>query len=228
MSKVVVFGTGRGADVAHRYLSADSEHEVVAFAVDEKYLDTSEFKGLPVVAFEGVEDVYPPDDFNMYALLGYQDLNGLRKERFQMGKEKGYSFVSYISSDFFRIEDIEAGENCFILDNQSINLDVKIGNNVVMWSSNHIGDLTVVEDNVWISSHCTIAANVVVGDSSFIGIGATVSNQVSMGARGFVGANALVTDDAAEGSVFVAGESGPVKGTDSKTFVKIMEMTGKL
>ncbi len=32
MAKVVIFGCGKGADTAFRYLSLDSEHEICAFA----------------------------------------------------------------------------------------------------------------------------------------------------------------------------------------------------
>jgi hypothetical protein len=35
VSKLVLFGTGRGADVAYRFLAADSDHEIMAFTVDE-------------------------------------------------------------------------------------------------------------------------------------------------------------------------------------------------
>ena len=63
MSKIVLFGTGRGADVAYRFLSADTDHEIVAFAVDDAHRQTDTLRGLPVVAFEEVETLYPPRRF---------------------------------------------------------------------------------------------------------------------------------------------------------------------
>ena len=76
-----------------------------------------------------------------------------------------------------RGRDLDVGENCFILDNQSISLDVKIGNNVVMWSSNHIGDLSTIGDHSWLASHVTVAAEVTVQPYCFLGIGATIGNK---------------------------------------------------
>ena len=52
MSKVVIFGAGKIADEAYFYLTNDSEHEIVAFTVDESHLAKKEMFGAPVVPFE--------------------------------------------------------------------------------------------------------------------------------------------------------------------------------
>lgn len=227
MSKVVLFGTGRGADVAYRFLTRDSEHEICGFVLDRQFRDRDRFHGLPVVAFEDVQQHFPPTEFKMFILLGYQRMNAFRASKYLEAKQKGYSFISYANSSFYRAEELIMGENCFILDNQSISLDVKIGNNVVMWSSNHIGDLSVIEDHVWLASHVTIAAEVVVRPYCFLGIGATVGNKVVLAERTFVGANALVVSDTAENSVCVTGEAERVD-VDSATFLRVMMAKGKL
>jgi sugar O-acyltransferase (sialic acid O-acetyltransferase NeuD family) len=227
MSKVVVFGIGRGAEVAYRFLTRDSDHEVCGFVVDRQYIKQETFHDLPVIAFEDVERRFAPDEYKMLVLLGYQRMNRLRAEKYVAAKKKGYSFISYANSHFYRAEELDIGENCFILDNQSISLDVKIGNNVVMWSSNHIGDMTTIGDHAWLSSHATIAAEVVVQPYCFIGIGATVGNKVTLGQGTFIGANALVVSDTAEKSVCVAGESEPVD-VDSGGFMRVMMANGKL
>jgi acetyltransferase-like isoleucine patch superfamily enzyme len=226
LSKVVLFGAGRGAEVAHRFLAGDSEHEVVAFTVDSVNLRQKEYRGLPLVAFEEVQRFYPPDGFTMLILLGYQQMNGLRAQKYTEARGKGYVLESYVASDIFRVGPIAVGENCFILDNQSISLDVKIGNNVVMWSSNHIGDLSVIDDHAWVSSHVTIAANVRVGERAFLGIGATIGNGVTIGSNSFVGAHLLVASDTAPRSVTIEGQSAA--GVDSATFMRMMMVKKKL
>jgi acetyltransferase-like isoleucine patch superfamily enzyme len=132
-----------------------------------------------------------------------------------------------VNSHFYRAEDLNVGENCFILDNQSISLDVKIGNNVVMWSSNHMGDFSVIDDHVWLASHVTVAAEVTVRPYCFLGIGATIGNKVTLAKSTFVGADALVTSDSAEGDVCLAKESEKA-GMDSTSFLRIMMAKGKL
>jgi sugar O-acyltransferase (sialic acid O-acetyltransferase NeuD family) len=227
MSKVILFGTGRGADVAFRFLKRDSDHEVCGFSTDRKYITTDSYHDLPVVAFEDVEQRFPPDQYKMLVLLGYQKMNGLRSEKYLAAKAKGYSFISYVNSQFYRAEDLNVGENCFILDNQSISLDVRIGNNVVMWSSNHIGDLSTIGDHSWLASHVTVAAEVEVQPYCFLGIGATIGNKIKLGRRTFVGANALVASDTAESSVQVSPMAEGMD-LDSGAFMRIMMAKGKL
>jgi sugar O-acyltransferase (sialic acid O-acetyltransferase NeuD family) len=227
MSKVVLFGIGRGADVAFRFLKRDSDHEICGFSTDSKYLERDTFHDLPVVAFENIEHRFPPDQYKFLILLGYQNMNGLRAEKYLAAKAKGYSFISYVNSQFYRAEDLDVGENCFILDNQSISLDVTIGNNVVMWSSNHIGDLSSIGDHTWLASHVTVAAEVNVQPCCFLGIGATVGNKLMLGQRTFVGANALVASNTEQDSVHVSPASEAVD-LDSRAFMRVMMARGKL
>ena len=227
MSKIVLFGCGRGADVAYRFMSNDTKHEICGFTVDQKYIAADTFRGLPLVPFENVEETYPPDDYRMLILLGYQEMNQLRANKYAEAKKKGYALESYVASNIFRVEPLDVGENCFILDNQSISLDVKIGNNVIMWSSNHIGDMTHIGDHTWVSSQVTVAANVEIGERAFLGIGATVSNAVKVAPDTFVGADRLISTDTDNAGVYVH-DGNQRLDTDSKTFMRIMMARKKL
>lgn len=203
MSRVVLFGTGGGADTAARYLTKDTSHEIVGYTVDADRRDCDTFRGLPVVDFETVQDRFPPDQFKMFILLSFDEMNGLRTRKFEQAKAKGYSFISYVASNIFRLEDIQVGENCLILENQTINLDVKIGNNVVMWSGNHIGDRSIIGDHVWISSQVAIGGDVKVGNRCFIGMHATIGHSVTIADKNFIGAGTLITKSTKPGNVFV-------------------------
>ncbi len=226
MSRIVLFGTGRGADVAYRMLKGDTNHEIVGFTVDGARLDRSEFRGLPVVAYEDVEKHFPPEDYRMLILLGYQGMNGVRERKFREAKAKGYTLESYVASNIFRVEPLNIGENCFIFDNQSISLDVKIGNNVVMWSSNHIGDLTEISDHAWISSHVTVAASARILERAFLGIGCTVSNGVKIGQGSLIGAHVMVSTDTEPDSVHVWGQDK--LDIPAGAFMRMMMAKGKL
>lgn len=227
MSEVVLFGRGRGADVAYRYLTRDSSHEVCGFTVDAEYLDSKTFHGLPVVPFEEVDEHFPPNRYQMLVLLGYQHMNRFRADKYLEAKRRGFSFVSYVNSSIFAIEQPRVGENCFILDNQSINLDVEIGDNVVMWSSNHIGDETIIGDHVWISSNVTVAAKAVIEDYAFVGIGAAIGNRVVVAESSYIGANALITSNTTKGGVY-AVDGTKLVADDAGRFMRVMEATGRL
>jgi sugar O-acyltransferase (sialic acid O-acetyltransferase NeuD family) len=221
MSKVILFGTGGGADTAYRLLTKDSPHEIVGYTVDADRRECDTFNGLPVVDFETVQEHFPPDQYKMFILLSFDGMNALRINKFEQAKAKGYTFVSYVASNIFRIEDIQVGENCLILENQTINLDAKIGDNVVMWSGNHLGDRSIIGDHVWISSQVAIGGDVQIGKGCFIGMHATIAHGISVAEKNFIGANTLITKKTKPGSVFVQTSNKPLP-INSEEFAKII------
>src|SRR5262245_31674933 len=115
MAKVIIFGCGRGADTAFRYIAKDSPHQICGFTVESDYLQRQSFHSLPVVAYESIVERFPPAEFAMFIPLGFQGMNTLRANKYLDAKRKGYRFISYINSQNYSLEGISAGENCFIL-----------------------------------------------------------------------------------------------------------------
>jgi sugar O-acyltransferase (sialic acid O-acetyltransferase NeuD family) len=224
MSRVILFGCGRGADTAYRYLSRDGAHHVCGFTVDEALRRCDRFHDLPVVSYESVTAHFPPADFEMLVPLGFQQMNWLRAEKYLDAKRKGYRFISYVNQRHYSLEGVQFGENCFILDGQSFNLDVSVGDNVTMWSGNHVGDRTTIGNHVWISSHVTLSGDVAVGDYCFLGINSCVSNNVRLAPRTFVGANVLITQDTVDGGVYVAATSQRIQMTSDR-FLSMLKIT---
>ncbi|MFQ5427963.1 MAG: acetyltransferase [Thermodesulfobacteriota bacterium] len=222
MSKVIIFGIGRGAEVAYKYITRDSPHEVCAFTVDEKYLTANEFQGLPVVAFENIESAFSKTEYKMFIPLGFESMNRVRYLKYCEAKKKGYGFISYVHSSLNIIDPPNVGENCFILENQSINLDVTIGNNVVIWSGNQIGDSSVIMDNTWISSHVCIAGDVRIKPFCVIGINASISNNITIEEECYIGANAIIAKDTVPKGVYIV-ENTKKAALPSDKFMAIMK-----
>jgi len=220
MARVVIFGTGRGATVAYKYLTKDSQHEVCAFTVESEFLEKSEFNNLPVTDFHSIQSTYPPDQFQLFVPLGSQELNKLRYRKFRACKDKGYKLASYVSSTIPFANDLEIGENCFILENNTINFDVKIGDNVTIWSGNQIGDCSIVSDHCWITSHVCMAGQVTIMPFCFIGINASISNGVTVAESNFIGANALITKSTAPQEVYLVSQT-PKAAFASDKFVSM-------
>lgn len=223
MSRIVIFGIGRGANVATRYLRDDSSHEIVAYTVDDAYLDGKEFMGRPVIPFSRIEKEIPPDESQMFVVLGFQEMNALRAEKFAAARGKGYTLASYINSRAVFCEPPKIGQNCFILEGNVFNYDVTIGNNVIMWSSNHVGDLSVIQDHVFISSHVVLSGEVTVGTSSFLGVNATISNYVHVGERCYIGANTLIAQDTPPDSVYMTKGTPKLENIDSLRFLQVIK-----
>lgn len=204
MKPIIVFGTGEMAQIAHFYLTHDSNYEVVAFSVDIAYLSTTEFCQLPVVPFEDVKTLYPPENFDMLVCIGYTQVNKARAKKFKEAKAKGYKLISYVSSKATIWPDLSIGENCFILEDSTIQAFVKIGNNVTLWSGSHIGHHSEIGDNCFITPHVVIAGGVKVGDNCFIGINATIRDHVSIAKNCVIAAGALIVKDTKESGVYLS------------------------
>ena len=206
MSDVVVFGVGQWAELAHFYFTHDSPHRVVAFTLDEEYLVEPEFKGLPVVAFETVEEAFDPADFAMFLPISFKRMSHVRADRAVAAKAKGYELVSYVSSKATTFPDFACGENCFILEDNTIQPFVKIGWDVVMWSGNHIGHHTVIEDHVMITSQVVISGDCRIEPHCFFGVNATVRDETLIARETIVGAGVAIMSDTEPFSVYkVAG-----------------------
>src|SRR5215471_8642019 len=120
MAKLIIFGAGDIARLAHYYFTRDSEHDVIAFTVDEKYRQADSFLDLPLVSFQAVASCYPPDSYQMFVALSYARMNKLREQKYHEAKQQGYQLVSYVSSRCSFLTDDPIGDNCFILEDNTI------------------------------------------------------------------------------------------------------------
>lgn len=193
--RIVIFGSGQIAELADFYFTNDSGYEVAAFAVDQDFLTQGEFRGRPVVPFEQVEAEFPPQEFGFFVAIGYTKLNQLRPEKVAAARAKGYRLVSYLSSRATVFEGFELQENCFILEDNTIQPFARVGSNVTLWSGNHIGHHSTIEDDVFIASHVVVSGGVRIGQGSFVGVNATFRDHVTIGKKCVIGVGALVLED---------------------------------
>lgn len=191
---VVIFGVRDLAELAHFYLSHDSNHQVVAFAVNKQFKDRDNFHGLPVVDFETVEQYFPPMACAFFAPMTATDINQNRERVYNEIKGKGYKLISYVSSKA-TVFDNPIGDNCFILEDNTIQPFTTIGNNVVMWSGNHIGHHGSVGDHCFFTSHVVMSGHCRIESHCFFGVNSALRDGLAI-AQGTVlsmGAN-LLTD----------------------------------
>lgn len=203
MAKLVIFGAGDIARLASAYFQRDSEHEVVAFTVDHGFRREDELLGLPLVDFEEVSRLYPPERFDMFVAMSYAKMNQARAAKYQAARELGYHLVSYVSSRCTFLTDHPVGDNCFILEDNTIQMGVEIGSDVTLWSGNHIGHDSVIEDHCFIASHVVVSGHVRVRSYCFIGVNATLRNSITVAPRTLIGAGAVILGDTVEGGVYV-------------------------
>lgn len=203
MKKLLVFGAGDIAQLAHYYFSTDSDYEVVAFTVDREFVGDGELAGLPVVPFDEVGARFPADQYDMFIALSYSKLNQFRKEKYLAAKALGYRIASYVSSGATVLNEGRIGENCFILEDNTIQPFVSIGDNVTLWSGNHIGHHSVIRDHCFIASHVVVSGGVEIDESCFVGVNATLRDHITIGKQCVIGAGALMLSDAEPQGVYI-------------------------
>lgn len=220
MGEIVLFGTGKIAEVAHGYFQRDPQQRVVAFTCDRDYCRAPVHAGLPCVPFDEVHQHFAPDRYEMFIALGYHQLNALRAERYRQAKERGYRLASYIDAGAWVPASLEPGDNRFILDGVTVQPGAGLGNNVALWSKVVVGHHSQVGDHCWLAAGATLGGGCTVGEASFLGLQATVGHGTRVGARCLIGARTLLTKDVADERV-IADADSPVLPMDSPRFLKI-------
>ena len=210
---VIIFGCGNIAELAYYYLRDDSNYNVVAFTQNKEFITSNTYLGLPVVAFEDITAIYSPQLYYMFAPISARQLNKFREKIYIEGKQKGYRFISYISSRAVCLTK-EIGDNCFILENNVIQHRVTIGNNCVLWSGNHIGHHSTVKDNVFITSHVIISGVCTVGEYSYLGINSSIKDTSIIAPNSVIGMSSCVTKNTESYNIYIGCPAKILKKCD--------------
>ncbi len=199
---LIIFGTGDIAELALFYFERGGEYAVRAFAVDPEYIREASFNKLPVIPTSDLSKRYPPEQADMFVALGYSKVNQIRREKYNLAKDMGYTLATYVSKRATILNGGFTGDNCFVLEDNTIQPFVRIGNNVTLWSGNHIGHHSIIMDHAYLASHIVISGRVVVGEQCFIGVNATLRDNIKVGDRCVIGAGALLLADAEADGVY--------------------------
>lgn len=211
-NKVIIFGVNDFAQLAYYYLTKDSEYEVVAFCLTNDYFEENKFFcTLAIENFESIELKYPPNLYCFFAPMSPKTMNRTRAKIYEQIKLKGYSLISYVSSKA-TVFNSKIGENCFILENNTIQPFVEIGNNVILWSGNHIGHHSEIENHVTFTSHVVMSGHCLIKKYSVLGVNATIRDGITIAEATFVGMSASVTKNTEKWSMYVGV---PAKKTKS-------------
>ena len=218
--KLLIFGTGGGAELAYKKILKKDDIDVCGFVEFKKFVKKNFFLKLPVIKFENLNKNHA-QNYLMFIHKNFNNLNEDRTNIYKLLKNKNFKFYSYIDPTLEI--NFKYGENCFILGSQSICDDVKIGNNVVMWTHNHVGDRSVIKDNVWITSCVSIGGDCKIGDYSFLGMNSTIAHNTKIGKKNLIGANSLITSDTKKFDTYIVKTTkrSRIKSVD---FVKLYKL----
>jgi sugar O-acyltransferase (sialic acid O-acetyltransferase NeuD family) len=152
----------------------------------------------------------------MFVALSYAQMNRLRAAKYSEAKAFGYTLASYVSSRCSWLTDHPVGDNCFILEDNTVQPFVRIGNNVTLWSGNHIGHDSSVDDHTFISSHVVVSGHVQIGSHCFIGVNATLRNSITIAPGTLIGAGAIIMKNTSAKDVYLGQRAERIAKTSDQ------------
>ena len=200
---LIIFGKGDIAELAKYYFIKESEYNLVAFINDKEYVDSDNYLDLPLYSLDDLPPALSPGKCEAFVALSYSKLNSIRRDKYYYLKSIGYSLASFISPNSTILNSPSIGDNCFILEDNTLQPFSYIGNNVYLWSGNHIGHHSIIRDHSFIASHVVISGGVEVGEQCFIGVNATLRDHILIGEKSIIGAGAIISADVAPEGVYM-------------------------
>lgn len=197
MKKVVVYGQAFLSKMLF-YDARDNENfQIACFTVDAEYLENNILQQLPLplVSFQEIRQLYPPEEYDMLALFDESSRMRERGKMYLKAKEAGYRLRNYISARADITPEIVMGENNVIMGDTHIGFGGTMGNNNLIRQHVYLGHEFTVGSNNMIIAGCTIGGECRIKDNCFIGLGATIRNRVTIETESLIGAGSVVVKD---------------------------------
>ncbi len=194
MPDFVIYGTTDLSGQLHYYVEADHQGKVLAFVVDRPYIHSEEFDGLPVIAYDELQDRFSQNEIEILVSLGYSGMNDNREAVFKKCQADGWKIGSFIHSS---VQNLAAhmGEGNIILDHADLRLHSSIGDGNIIGANTFIGHDNIIGDFNWFSGNSSSAGRVQIGDHNFIGNQAVFGDHCRIGDYNLIGAGTCVSQD---------------------------------
>ena len=172
--------------------------------------------GCPVIPYSEIREKFRSSEHDIHVALSYSKLNRLREQKYNQVKQDGYSLPSYVCNKSVLWPNVRIGDNCLILENQTLQPSIKIGNNVMIWSGNHIGHSSKIGDSTYISSHVVISGHCNIGRRNFFGVNSSVKDFCIIGDDCFITMGSTITSNIESGSVVLKSKDIILSPDDRK------------
>lgn len=194
--KVIVYGSRKLGKMIYYDSLDNQEFQIACFAVDEEYLaDDNSFLGLPQVSIKKVVELYPPDEYDMIALITEYENMHRRETMYWKAKDIGYTLRNYISPSCDIAPDVIMKDNNLIMGQTHIGVGGQMGFNNTIRQQVYLGHDFVIGNNNVVTAGCKIGGNSEFKNNCYIGLGATIINSLKIAEDTLVGAGSVVIRD---------------------------------
>lgn len=191
MKKVIIFGLNKLSEIVAYHLEKDERYELVAFTVDEQFIDKEVFMEKPIIPFSTLVTGYPAAEYKIILTIGYSNMNNVRMQKFDELRKLHYKVENYIHPSVQTFQE-HIGEGNIILENCTIGPFVELGDGNIIYPSTTIAHHTRIGDFNFFSIGCAVAGGVCIQNNSFLGINCTIRDNVKVADYTLVGAGAYI------------------------------------
>ena len=205
MKQLILYGFNSLTREIVKFCEKEKEYHVSYICVDKAYLNDSDYKGLPIIAVEDLNQL----DMSHYEVLitfGYSNMNEIKRQKYNICKEKHYTMANFISENAMVYTD-DIGDSNIIMPNVVISNGVSIGNCNTFYPSVVVGHDCNIGSFNFIASCADILGMVNIGDQCFIGGNSTIIDGKSLASCSLIGAGAVVSINTEKDQVIVPNRS---------------------
>lgn len=213
---LIIFGNGGLASVV-RFYCENAGITVAAFTVDDEYLNSNTFEGLPNINYSLLSDKFSPAEHKLFIAIGASDMLGYAREKKMLeGSSMGYELFSKAFVDSNLNEKISLGENTLIMPGCNVDPFVKFGDGVIAWNGSTICHDTSIGDYSFIAPGATICGRVRIKEHCFIGSNATITDNLQIAPKCIIGAGSMINHDTEKEGVYMPGRTAKLHYSSSE------------
>jgi sugar O-acyltransferase (sialic acid O-acetyltransferase NeuD family) len=171
-------------------------YNLVGIIDDDKLKKGQEYYGINVIGtFKEIEYLIDTYVIREFCICLSEKRIDLRKEYFTKLKEYNLYAPTFVHPGASISNNVLLSEGDLIFDGVTINSDVSIGKNVIVYTKVNIEHDNIIQDHCYISPCCSTSGLVKIEESTFLGTGTVVCPKVTIGKGSYIGAGSVVTKD---------------------------------
>ena len=214
MENIVIYGETEFAERIFYYIKFENAANVLAFTNARNYKEKECIQGIPVIAFEDLNEVFAGIEFKILIAIGYTQMNNIREKIYKECKDSSYDIATYISKTaILYSQSIEEG--CIVMPNVYVGPNCKIGKCNIIASScclshdNEIGDFNFISSNVVFGGHSKVCNN------CFIGLNCTIRDGIIVEDYSLIGSASNLLKSTEKHGVYAGNPAHNLKGKKS-------------
>lgn len=199
---IIIFGNSPFSKMIKYYIETYTSSKVFAFTVDSEYKTSDSFCNLPVISFENINSICPPNKYDMIIAIGSSKMSTIRKEKMDISKNLGYFLPNFIHPTV-HMENTDIGYGNIILENTVLSYKVKIGNGNILWNGCNISHESRINNYNYIAPSVSIAGRTTICNNCFLGINSCIKDNLTIADYSLIGAGCYINQNTEKNSIYV-------------------------